>query len=140
MGWGAAFSSNCNQPTSTNQCQPPQKRDESNKEVLRLRKQLDYWKEQAGLVTAEARSAADLREVVDRRTTPGPDDDGAPTPPPHGAAASLGGSATAAALAARQRAGAGGGTDAGSSVCGGGGVGSVGGWSEAEGGAASEQD
>jgi len=98
--------------------------------VLRLRKQVDYWKEQAGLMTAEQRAAADLREVADRRATPGPDDE------------LLGGagSSTAPNSARQQRgAGAGGGTDAGSSVCGVGGVeGSVGGWSEVDGAAADE--
>ncbi|KAF8058864.1 KIN14I [Scenedesmus sp. PABB004] len=42
-------------------------RDEANKEVLRLRKQVDYWKEQAGLATAEAKAAADLAEIDNRR-------------------------------------------------------------------------
>eukprot|EP00878_Enallax_costatus_P030168 GHUV01032825.1.p1 GENE.GHUV01032825.1~~GHUV01032825.1.p1 ORF type:complete len:1266 (+),score=433.04 GHUV01032825.1:2206-6003(+) len=42
-------------------------RDEANKEVIRLRKQLDYWKEQAGLNSAEGRLAADLTDIENRR-------------------------------------------------------------------------
>lgn len=33
----------------------------------RLRKQVEYWKEQAGLVGAEARAAAELAEIENRR-------------------------------------------------------------------------
>jgi hypothetical protein len=32
-----------------------------------LRKQVDYWKDQAGLVTADAKAAADLYEIENRR-------------------------------------------------------------------------
>ncbi|GBF96810.1 hypothetical protein Rsub_09666 [Raphidocelis subcapitata] len=88
------------------------KRDESSKEVLRLKRAVEYWKEQAGLATAEARAGADLREVTDRRT-PGPDDD-APQPAPQSAR--------------RQGGGNGGGGGAAGSV--GGGASAV--WSEAE--------
>uniref|UniRef100_A0A383VU44 Kinesin motor domain-containing protein n=1 Tax=Tetradesmus obliquus TaxID=3088 RepID=A0A383VU44_TETOB len=42
-------------------------RDEANKDVLRLRKQVDFWKEQAGLLSAEAKTAADLSDIADRR-------------------------------------------------------------------------
>ena len=41
------------------------RRDEASKEVLRLRRQLEVWKERAGLATAEARAAADLADVGD---------------------------------------------------------------------------
>lgn len=33
----------------------------------RLRKQVDFWKEQAGLLSAEAKTAADLSDIADRR-------------------------------------------------------------------------
>eukprot|EP00775_Hariotina_reticulata_P011897 gene11897-12041_t len=42
-------------------------RDEAGKEVLRLRKTVDYWKEQAGLLTTEAKLSADLTDIDDRR-------------------------------------------------------------------------
>jgi hypothetical protein len=39
---------------------------ESNKDMLRLKKQVDYWKEQAGL-PAEMRDIVDLMNIEDRR-------------------------------------------------------------------------
>eukprot|EP00877_Chromochloris_zofingiensis_P014605 jgi/Chrzof1/9399/Cz04g01170.t1 len=44
-------------------------RNESNKDMLKLKKQVEYWKEQAGLVSAEARTAADLIDIQDAKTT-----------------------------------------------------------------------
>jgi hypothetical protein len=109
--------------------------------VLRLRKQVDYWKEQAGLTTAEARATADLREIVDRRPTPGPDgadaqEQGATTP--RAAAGPAGGRQTSQlSLASAAAAMAGCGEDG--SVAGGCGA-STGGWSEVEGAAGEEAE
>ena len=41
---------------------------ESNKEMLKLRRQCDYWKEQAGL-SPEQRTYVDLEEITDERHT-----------------------------------------------------------------------
>jgi hypothetical protein len=43
-------------------------KSESNKEVLKLRKQLDYWKEQSGLAPAQ-RAYVDLEEIEENRCT-----------------------------------------------------------------------
>eukprot|EP00879_Flechtneria_rotunda_P020451 GHRR01021517.1.p1 GENE.GHRR01021517.1~~GHRR01021517.1.p1 ORF type:complete len:458 (+),score=171.49 GHRR01021517.1:1146-2519(+) len=42
-------------------------REEANKEVARLKKAVEYWKEQAGLQTADAKAAADLTDIDNRR-------------------------------------------------------------------------
>ena len=39
---------------------------ESNKEMLKLRRALDYWKEQAGL-SPEQRAYVDLEDITDER-------------------------------------------------------------------------
>jgi hypothetical protein len=105
---------------------PTPKRDESNREVLRLRKQLEAWKEKAGLVTAEARAAADLRDVDNRRPTPGPDGAEAhPDAPAAGAAAAGAAARFGPAVAASVGSAAAG--DDGSCA---GGAGSGGGWSD----------
>ena len=41
---------------------------ESNKEMMKLRRQLEYWKEQAGL-SPEQRQYVDLEEITDERHT-----------------------------------------------------------------------
>lgn len=53
------------------------RRDESSREVLRLRRQVEVWKERAGLATADARSAADLSEIADARDGSGDGGSGA---------------------------------------------------------------
>jgi hypothetical protein len=42
-------------------------KNEANKEMLRLKKQVEYWKEQAGL-PAEQRDIVDLTDVSDTRS------------------------------------------------------------------------
>ncbi len=41
-------------------------KNEANKEILKLRKMLDYWKEQAGLSPAQ-RAYVDLEDIADER-------------------------------------------------------------------------
>ncbi len=41
-------------------------KNEANKEILKLKKQLEYWKEQAGL-SPEQRAFVDLEEITDER-------------------------------------------------------------------------
>jgi hypothetical protein len=41
-------------------------KNEANKEMLKVRKQLEYWKEQAGL-SPEQRAYVDLEEITDER-------------------------------------------------------------------------
>jgi predicted protein tyrosine phosphatase len=42
---------------------------EANREMLKLRKQLEYWKEQAGLAP-EQRAYVDLEDITDERAQP----------------------------------------------------------------------
>jgi hypothetical protein len=111
--------------------------------VLRLRKAVEFWKEQAGLATAEARAAADLRDIADRRGgTPGPEDS-LPGVASIGGASGILSAEPSGASVLRWRlaggsaagAGAGGGPDAssGGSVAASGAGASLGGASEAEG-------
>ncbi len=48
-------------------------KNEANKEILKLRKQLEYWKEQAGLAPAQ-RAYVDLEDITDERAAPGDQD------------------------------------------------------------------
>lgn len=41
-------------------------KNEANKEILKLKKQLEYWKEQAGL-SPEQRAFVDLEEITNER-------------------------------------------------------------------------
>ena len=69
----------------------------------RLKRQVDYWKEQAGLITADAKAAADLCEIENRRCdSPAASTDAGPssfsTPP---AAAAAFGSSTSSIAGSR---------------------------------------
>lgn len=44
-------------------------KNEQNKEMTRLKKQIDYWKEQAGL-SPEQRDFVDMRDITDSRPAP----------------------------------------------------------------------
>lgn len=94
--------------------------------MLRLRKQVDFWKEQAGLATAGARAAADLREISERRATPGPEQQ--VLREESMAREAVQGQQLAAPGEAESSVGVGGGCDT-----------STGGWSEGDGTAADEQ-
>ena len=48
-------------------------KNEANKEILKLRKQLEHWKEQAGLSPAQ-RAYMDLEEIADERAAPADQD------------------------------------------------------------------
>lgn len=41
-------------------------KNEANKEILKMKKQIEYWKEQAGL-SPEQRAMVDMSEVQDQR-------------------------------------------------------------------------
>lgn len=74
--------------------------------LIRLRKAVEYWKEQAGLITADAKVAADLYEIENRRCdSPAPSTDaalaGLYTPPGAAAAAAGGGSTTSSVQGSR---------------------------------------
>lgn len=61
-------------PPPTPRAQPPSPqndatKNEANKEMVRIRKQVDYWKEQAGLPAAQ-RDIVDLLDVTDARQGP----------------------------------------------------------------------
>lgn len=46
---------------------------EASKDVLRLRRQVEHWKEQAGL-SPEQRAYVDLEDIEDKRNVPPADD------------------------------------------------------------------